>query len=65
MSELDSSLHDPDQSEMERCPACGKELLLEPDVVLGEVVWCDHCGVELEIVSLQPIRVDLFEEEEK
>jgi lysine biosynthesis protein LysW len=38
---------------------------LPEDVVLGEVVWCFSCGIELEVVSLEPLRVVLFEEEEK
>jgi|GEM_PF-1238031 alpha-aminoadipate carrier protein LysW len=65
MTELDPSVYDPDIPDMEACPACGVKVTLEPDVVLGEVVWCANCGAELEVVSLDPIRVDLFEEEEK
>jgi len=65
MSESDLSLYDPDQPELDRCPACGKALLLAQGVVLGEVIWCSHCGAELEVVSIEPIRVDLYEEEEK
>ena len=48
-----------------RCPACGEPLNLDPEVVLGEVVWCDHCGVELEVISTEPVQLELFEEEEK
>jgi alpha-aminoadipate carrier protein LysW len=48
-----------------RCPACGSLTGLSKDIVLGEVVWCDHCGAELEIISLEPLALELFEEEEK
>jgi alpha-aminoadipate/glutamate carrier protein LysW len=65
MNEPDSSRYDPDQSVMVRCPACGFLPGLEPDVMLGEIVWCEHCGAELEVVSIEPLRLDLFEEEEK
>jgi alpha-aminoadipate carrier protein LysW len=49
----------------EVCPACGSALDLPEDLVLGEILYCDHCGVELEAVGLDPLRIDLFEEEEK
>ena len=65
MNPIDPSVYDPDQSSMVACPACGYKQTLAPDVVLGEVVWCDSCGAELEVVSLEPLRVDLFEDEEK
>ena len=47
------------------CPACGAAIALPEDPILGEVVWCDACGAELEVLSLSPLRLDLFEEEEK
>ncbi|MCB0217165.1 MAG: lysine biosynthesis protein LysW [Caldilineae bacterium] len=58
---------DPNPSDAARdvCPACGQPIPLPADPVLGEVLWCDHCGAELELVSTEPIRLDLFEEEEK
>jgi len=37
----------------------------EDRVVLGEVLWCASCGAELEVVSVEPLAVSLFEEEEK
>ncbi len=49
----------------QECPACGEDMGLPDDLVLGEVVWCYSCGVELEVVSLEPLHVALFEEEEK
>ena len=58
----------PDEAKMPvgtRCPACGSIVELDSEVVLGEVVWCDHCGAELEVISLEPPTLDLFEEEEK
>lgn len=47
------------------CPACGAPLDLPEDPILGEVLWCDACGAELEVVALTPLRIHLFEEEEK
>lgn len=47
------------------CPACGELLRADDDVVLGETIPCANCGVELEVIGLQPLRLDLYEEEEK
>jgi lysine biosynthesis protein LysW len=38
---------------------------LPADVELGEILYCGHCGAEVEIISRDPLRLDLFEEEEK
>jgi lysine biosynthesis protein LysW len=35
------------------------------DAIEGELLVCDHCAVELELVSRDPIRIEVFEEEEK
>jgi lysine biosynthesis protein LysW len=56
---------EPDVAFHDACPACGELVRAGEDVVLGEVVACDHCGVELEVIGLGPLRLDLFEEEEK
>jgi len=57
--------YDPDEADVEFCPACGDRVPLPEDVVLGEILWCDNCGAELEVVSVEPTRLELFEEEEK
>ena len=46
------------------CPECGAEI--EPgDVMVGEIVVCPECGVELEVVSLEPLTLDLAPEEDE
>lgn len=47
------------------CPACGVVMALPDDVVTGEILFCDNCGVELELISLAPPALEFFEEEEK
>lgn len=47
------------------CPECAATVPLPADVVEGEIVQCPECGVELEIVSLDPLEVDLAPEEEE
>ncbi len=40
------------------CPECDATLDLA-NVVQGEIVVCPDCGVDLEVVSLQPLSVAL------
>ena len=61
MSDFPTPLLDPDQAEMTRCPSCGFGVPVSAGIVLGEIIWCDNCGSELEVVSLEPVRLDLFE----
>jgi alpha-aminoadipate carrier protein LysW len=46
------------------CPECDAELTLS-DVVQGEIVVCSDCGVDLEVVSLEPLTLDLAPMEEE
>lgn len=45
-----------------QCPECDASIELPANVVAGEVVGCGDCGVELEIVSSAPLRVQLAPE---
>ncbi len=47
------------------CPECGSEVALPTDVVENEILECAACGVELEVVSVQPLKVELAPEEEE
>lgn len=58
MSEFPSPLLDPDQADLSACPACGRDVALAKGVVMGETLWCGHCGAELEVTSLDPVRLD-------
>ena len=46
------------------CPECHATIKNE-DFELGEVIECPVCGVELEVVGLEPLDLEVFEEEEK
>lgn len=46
------------------CPECEGPLTLT-DPMEGEIVPCPDCGVELEVVSLDPLTLDLAPEEEE
>lgn len=47
------------------CPECGAEILLEPGTEVGEILVCPDCGVDLEVLSLDPPEVDLAPMEEE
>jgi len=47
------------------CPECTAELVLDDVAHKGEIVVCPDCGVELEVVGLDPITLDLAPEVEE
>ncbi len=47
------------------CPECTASVDVPADALEGELLVCDHCAVELELVSREPLVVEVFEEEEK
>jgi len=40
---------------MPECPVCDAEPMISDDPVEGELLECEDCGVELEILALDPI----------
>ncbi len=47
------------------CPECEGEVTLQADVMQGEIVQCPDCGVELEVIRIEPIALELAPEEEE
>ncbi|MCU0522483.1 MAG: lysine biosynthesis protein LysW [Anaerolineae bacterium] len=47
------------------CPECGADIALAHDAIVHEIVVCPDCGVELEVVSLDPPAVAPAPEEEE
>ena len=39
---------------MAECPVCGAEVELAADAVVGELMECEECGSELEVLELEP-----------
>ena len=40
------------------CPECDNPITVNPDdVEEGETVTCDECGLELEVVSVDPLEL--------
>lgn len=44
---------------MTTCPECGAPLTLPTDVVENEIIACEACSAELEIVGLEPLSLAL------
>lgn len=47
------------------CPECDAKISLPKGTVEGEIVSCPDCGAELEVVSTNPLALDLAPEEEE
>jgi alpha-aminoadipate carrier protein LysW len=44
------------------CPECESVVVVDPDVVEeGDTVECEECGSELEVVTLEPLKVRLVD----
>ncbi len=52
-------------SKLAECPECAAEVSLPDDVMEGEIVQCADCSAELEVVSLDPLTLELAPEEEE
>ena len=46
------------------CPECEADVHVDTDADKGETVDCDECGVHLEVVGLDPVELDIVEEED-
>ena len=47
------------------CPECEGNVELAEDAEDGEIISCPDCGVELEIVSVDPVELALAPTEEE
>jgi alpha-aminoadipate/glutamate carrier protein LysW len=46
------------------CPECDADVHVDTDVDKGEIVSCEECGTDLEVVGLDPVELDIVEEED-
>jgi len=40
------------------CPDCGHSIYLETQLWEGQLIRCQNCGVELEVINLDPVELD-------
>ena len=50
---------------MSECPVCGTKIDLRDDEEENEIIDCETCGAELEVISLNPIKFEEAPEEEE
>lgn len=43
------------------CPECSEDVYVDADSEQGDVISCDECGTDLEVVGLDPIELDIHE----
>lgn len=48
-----------------KCPYCEEDVEVDDDVELSEVVVCLNCEHDLEVVSIDPLSLGEWDEEEK
>jgi len=47
-----------------KCPDCHHPIKINNDTLeVGDIIECQYCGTELEILSLQPLKTAIVEEE--
>ncbi len=47
------------------CPECTEEVFVEAETEQGDNVSCDECGAGLVVVGLDPIELDLRDEDDE
>jgi len=47
------------------CPECEAKLELVAGTEVGEIIVCSDCGVDLEVIGLEPATVQLAPREEE
>jgi alpha-aminoadipate carrier protein LysW len=46
------------------CPECEEQVFVDAESEQGDVVTCEECGSDLEVVGLDPLELDLYEEKD-
>jgi lysine biosynthesis protein LysW len=41
-----------------KCPMCGAGVSVPTNVKQGDIVYCDSCDAELEVVNVKPLELD-------
>ncbi len=45
------------------CPECDADVHVDTDADKGDIVSCEECGTDLEVVGLDPVELDIVEED--
>lgn len=49
---------------MSSCPECGAEVNTK-EIEKGEIITCNDCGTELEVISTNPVKLEVAPEEQE
>ena len=44
------------------CPECDVDVHVDTDADKGDIISCEECGTDLEVVGLDPVELDIVEE---
>ena len=47
------------------CPECEAEITLDTTVIQGEILVCPDCGIDLEVMSIEPVTIEVAPMEEE
>jgi alpha-aminoadipate carrier protein LysW len=47
------------------CPGCDQNIFLRRNPKLGDIVYCDNCEADLEVVNINPIELEWPWEEDE
>ena len=47
------------------CPECDADIEVSDDIVIGEIIPCSECGVELEVMATNPLELETAPEIEE
>ena len=50
---------------MSECPVCATSISVNSEVVKIEIIDCDTCGAELEVIELGPLKLEEAPEEQE
>lgn len=46
-----------------QCPDCDEAVIIPDDAMVGDMVECQNCATEMEVISVTPPQVSLIVEE--
>ena len=44
------------------CPECSEEVFVDAETEQGDIISCDECGSDLEVVGLDPVELDSYQD---
>lgn len=50
---------------MNKCPVCSSDIPKPDDITEEDLIECLNCGTLLEIISVFPFKISMYEEPEK